>query len=155
MFLFLVVSVSLNFASMFYVLEATKETTVGDTGVLTSVGTDMEVSLGNPGSDHSKEIVAVRIAEKAFPLIAAPVLPLALVPTVLPPASVGAAVGQAYGQLEVLSNAGYALGALAVMTVLSAILGLALPALMPKKYTHYASGPARPYGGASSARAGD
>merc|ERR1719399_2392179 len=32
-----------------------------------------------------------------------------------------------------------ALGALAVMTVLSALLGLALPSLLPRTYTHYAS----------------
>merc|ERR550514_2139332 len=30
-------------------------------------------------------------------------------------------------------------GALAVMTVLSALLGLALPSLLPRTYTHYAS----------------
>lgn len=34
---------------------------------------------------------------------------------------------------------GGAVGALAVMTVLSAALGFALPAFLPKTYTHYAS----------------
>lgn len=34
---------------------------------------------------------------------------------------------------------GGAIGALAVMTVLSAALGFALPKLLPKTYTHYAS----------------
>ncbi|CAN0041714.1 unnamed protein product, partial [Discosporangium mesarthrocarpum] len=32
-----------------------------------------------------------------------------------------------------------AIGALAVMTVLSALLGFALPSILPKTYTHYAS----------------
>ncbi|CAM9899869.1 unnamed protein product, partial [Choristocarpus tenellus] len=32
-----------------------------------------------------------------------------------------------------------AIGALAVMTVLSAMLGFALPSVLPKAYTHYAS----------------
>lgn len=34
---------------------------------------------------------------------------------------------------------GGAIGALAVMTVLSAALGYALPSFLPKTYTHYAS----------------
>ncbi|CAN0209539.1 unnamed protein product, partial [Ectocarpus sp. 4 AP-2014] len=34
---------------------------------------------------------------------------------------------------------GGAIGALAVMTVLSAALGYALPAVLPRTYTHYAS----------------
>lgn len=34
---------------------------------------------------------------------------------------------------------GGAIAALAVMTVLSAVVGFALPTLLPKAYTHYAS----------------
>jgi hypothetical protein len=44
----------------------------------------------------------------------APVLPLALVPIVLPPAQVGASVGKAYGQLDMCSAIGQALGSLAL-----------------------------------------
>lgn len=32
-----------------------------------------------------------------------------------------------------------ALGAVAVMTVLSVVIGFALPALLPRQYTHYAA----------------
>jgi len=49
---------------------------------------------------------------------------------------IAAILAMRHARLVVFSGA---LGALAVMTVLSAILGLALPALMPRKYTHYAS----------------
>lgn len=38
---------------------------------------------------------------------------------------------------------GGAVGALAVMTVLSAALGYALPTFLPKRYTHYASAVSR------------
>lgn len=44
----------------------------------------------------------------------APVLPLALVPTVLPPAYVGARVGRAYGQLDMFSALGQTLGSLSL-----------------------------------------
>ena len=44
----------------------------------------------------------------------APVLPLALVPTILPPISAGAAVGSAYGQLDTPTSVGQVLGSLTI-----------------------------------------
>jgi len=49
---------------------------------------------------------------------------------------IAAILAMRHARLAVFAGA---LGALAVMTVLSAALGLALPALMPRRYTHYAS----------------
>ncbi|CAM9365382.1 unnamed protein product, partial [Hapterophycus canaliculatus] len=49
---------------------------------------------------------------------------------------IAAIMAMSYSRLAVF---GGAIGALAVMTVLSAALGFALPSFLPKTYTHYAS----------------